>query len=277
MRCSSMLIAHISDSHISIGGPTDDDRLATLQACVDDINRLTPQPEAVVHTGDIVQNGTNEEYGRAASILKQLDAPLLVVPGNKDNRAGMRAALADSCGPTGCAPFIQFAHDFNNVRLILLDSKSQASNKGALCEGRLAHAARMLEECDKCAVVFMHHPPFEVPSAPDPFQFESRAQAGKLLDLCRGCAQPVTLITGHIHRPYSARLDRLCVHTSTALAIDLRKGQDMGDWANDPVYMLYSVAGDGTVASALRRVPWTKTKKAHCYAAPRPKGRAHIA
>ena len=70
-------IAQISDTHLLCPvnvGETDivKQRINNLKRCVDSINNLDPQPDIIIHTGDVTQNGTVEEYTIAVSILKFL-------------------------------------------------------------------------------------------------------------------------------------------------------------------------------------------------------------
>ena len=51
--------------------------------------RWKRQPDVVIHGGDIAHDGKLEEYRAAHDILKTLEAPLFVMPGNKDKRGPM--------------------------------------------------------------------------------------------------------------------------------------------------------------------------------------------
>ena len=70
-------IAQISDTHLlcpskAIETNIAKQRINNLESCVDSINNLDPQPDIVIHTGDITHSGTVEEYKIADSILKKL-------------------------------------------------------------------------------------------------------------------------------------------------------------------------------------------------------------
>ena len=80
-----MVIAQISDTHIlarSSGDPVGASRADDLRRCIADINRQAV--DAVIHTGDSVQNGTADEYAHLRGILADLNAPLFITPGNRD-------------------------------------------------------------------------------------------------------------------------------------------------------------------------------------------------
>ena len=57
-----MIIAQISDSHIDPESNKLEDRLRDLRLVVEDINKQNPSPDIVIHTGDMVHNGTQEKY-----------------------------------------------------------------------------------------------------------------------------------------------------------------------------------------------------------------------
>ena len=89
-----MRIAQISDTHIlprASDDPVGASRAEDLRRCIADINRQAV--DAVVHTGDCVQHGTAEEYAHLREIVAELQAPLFLTPGNRDNQAALRAAF----------------------------------------------------------------------------------------------------------------------------------------------------------------------------------------
>ena len=93
-----MIIGHISDTHIL--APASDHPAAQLRAdclrrCIADINRQ--QPDVVIFTGDTVQHGEPEEYAHLRELLAPLQAPLYLIPGNRDDNAALRSAFS----PTG--------------------------------------------------------------------------------------------------------------------------------------------------------------------------------
>ena len=92
-----MLIAQISDTHI-LAKSSDEavgvDRAENLQQCVAGINRQGV--DVVVHTGDMVHHGAAEQYSHLREILDGLEAPLYVIPGNRDRHDALRAAFDDA-------------------------------------------------------------------------------------------------------------------------------------------------------------------------------------
>lgn len=231
-----MLIAHLSDSHIAVpaaGG----DRAQELRSYVEHINGLDPQPDLVVHSGDVTHNGTPAEYAESIGILDGLRAPLAVIPGNRDERGAFRAAFADRL-PQDChGEFIQYAIMNERLCVIMLDSVSTQSNKGRMCEARLAHFSAMLDDAgDRPVVVFMHHPPFEVTESSYPFQFEDWSNVEALSGIVSRHRNVRHIYCGHSHRTAKGKLADVGASTIPSMATDLRMGPPAGVQEVLPVY-----------------------------------------
>jgi len=65
------------------------------------VNALAPGPDVTVVTGDLVDNGTPEEYAHLRALLAPLAMPVFVIPGNHDAREPLRDAFrSDGYLPT---------------------------------------------------------------------------------------------------------------------------------------------------------------------------------
>lgn len=248
-----MRIAQISDSHISQGGPTDHERMAALGACVDHINRLDPQPDLVVHTGDVVHNGTEIEYAMACEHLNRLERQVWAIPGNKDHRARFHSALPSASAKLEGSDFLQYVVDRDGLRLIFLDTVSETSNKGSLCQMRLAHLDEALAGAPGPVLLFMHHPPFEVTTAPEPFQFEERGVVAELAGVLARHNPLVGILAGHMHRHFETTWSKAPALTMTAGAIDLRKGSELGAMQTVPYFCVHEISPSGVLATTLMR------------------------
>jgi 3',5'-cyclic AMP phosphodiesterase CpdA len=74
--------AIITDSHL-FSQPDHRFDKALIDA-VNQVNALTPQPDFVVFTGDIAQNGREDQLVKGKGILSKLKMPLKVIPGEHD-------------------------------------------------------------------------------------------------------------------------------------------------------------------------------------------------
>ena len=219
----TLQIVQISDTHISNDFPQ---RLSDLENCVRAINELDTRPELVVHTGDISHNGKSEEYHSAKDVLNQLNMPYFVMAGNRDNRAELLAAFADARYQLPNDGWVQYSIEKYPIRLLMVDTVSEGSNKGQLCEARLRHLEKMLmADTSKAVCLFLHHTPFEALGIPDPFQFEDWGDVDKLGSLLSRFSNIHGIYCGHVHRFMEGEIAGLTVSAISCLAGDLRKGE----------------------------------------------------
>ena len=119
-----MIIAQISDTHIALDTPDADQRILDFERTIADINALDPAPDVIVHTGDIVHNGRQDEYAQAVAILAKARVPVYVWP---VTRITGRICARPFRACQYLAPysdFIDYAIDDYPVRLIALDTLS---------------------------------------------------------------------------------------------------------------------------------------------------------
>jgi len=106
-----MIIAQISDTHLTLDTPDAAQRIRDFALTIADINALDPAPDVIVHTGDIVHNGRQDEYAQALATLVKARAPVYVLGGNRDNRTNLRAAFSVSGYLEPDSTFIDYAID----------------------------------------------------------------------------------------------------------------------------------------------------------------------
>jgi len=223
-----MLICQISDLHIRANrkrayGVVDTSSM--LEACVATINRLDPQPDVVVATGDLVDFGLDEEYALCAEILALLKAPLLLLPGNHDERGRLRACFPSHGYLRQCPSFLQYVIDDWPVRLVALDTVIPGQSGGELCGARIEWLERTLKAVrGKPTVVLMHHPPF--PTGIGHMDRIGLIEAGALETVIVGNPQVEGLLCGHLHRAIHVRfggtIASTCPSPAHQVALDLR-------------------------------------------------------
>ena len=245
----AMIIAQITDTHLSDVNAEDPKfgvRAENLRACIADINDLDPLPDAVIHTGDITQHGRAEEFDHARTLLQTLEAPLYVTPGNRDGRDGVVRAFTVDGYIMPDYSFVHYAIDEHPVRLVAVDSLGNGIGpKGDFCHDRLAALDATLAEAPaRPTVLFMHHPPFDVPAAPDPFAFQRRQAVVDLATVVSRHKQVIHIFAGHMHRPWTAMLGGVTASTVPSVATDLRYGSYLPTNATQPVYQIHRFDGD---------------------------------
>jgi len=237
------LIAQISDTHlmgIESGDERAPKRVEWLGRCVQDINDLNPKPDAVIHTGDISQHGKYDEYILARKILAELNMPLFVTPGNRDSRADLKEVFWQDGYFQPGSKFLHYAVKIDGIYLVAIDSVCEGSRSGDLCDDRLDAIDETLGSApDIPTVLFMHHPPFEILTSREPFQFGSREVVDKFARILRRHPQITQIFCGHAHRSFMSELADTRAGTAPSVAIDLRLG-DISETMNDtPVYQLH--------------------------------------
>ena len=237
-----MKFAHITDSHICLPEPESSNRLVELRQVVEQINQMNDAPELVIHSGDIVHNGSEEEYQAAYEILSCLKAALFVIPGNKDYRKVMGRVFSKELGDSANKVFFQYIIDTEAIRFIMLDTLDEGERLGTLCEKRLRNFSSMLgQNKTKRTIVFMHHPPFDVVEAPQPFQFDSQETVEKFEAIVKNNSQISAIYCGHSHRYGKNTIGQVPVSAISSIAIDLRWGKYDAGMDNQPVFEVYEL------------------------------------
>lgn len=163
-QIAAVRLLQISDTHLHAtkdsrmrGVNTFDSFRAVLDAALKD---ETWPPEAVLVSGDIVQDESRAGYELFRSEMEQLNVKVLCLPGNHDDPKLMDEIL------TG-GPF----HFCGTIRiegwsLILLNTFLTGEDAGGLGEKRLqALASALQENASQHVVVCMHHQPLNMGSA----------------------------------------------------------------------------------------------------------------
>src|SRR5260370_25992969 len=89
----------ISDSHMGFNKPANPDVAATLQIALDRIKALEPQPEFILHTGDVSQLSKPEQFDTVAQMVKGTPGQdVFYVPGEHDVIDGNGKGLLDLVG-----------------------------------------------------------------------------------------------------------------------------------------------------------------------------------
>jgi 3',5'-cyclic AMP phosphodiesterase CpdA len=256
-----MIIAQISDTHIALDAPDADQRIRDFELTVADINALDPAPDVIVHTGDIVHNGRQDEYARAVRVLAQARAPVYVIPGNKDDRVNLHAAFSPRGYLKPGSDFIDYAIEDYPVRLIAVDTLNTSSNRGDFCPERAKRLIEMIDaETSKPIAVFAHHPPFEVKVGPDPINFETPEAMARLRQALQHSGRVVAVISGHVHRAAEGHVGSIPATVMPCIATTLRRGEYPANMKGCPVYHVHRsdpVWGLVTEARIVRTGPST--------------------
>jgi 3',5'-cyclic AMP phosphodiesterase CpdA len=150
-------LAQISDSHV---------RADDAGASVRQLKRALAQAQdyradAVLMTGDLVNDGRAVEYACLADALAGVKTPLFLLPGNHDDRTSLRRAF-DHHAYLGHEGPISFVVDDFPVRIVAIDQVVPGKTHGELTAAGAAWLdAALALSPDKPTLVALHHPPFK--------------------------------------------------------------------------------------------------------------------
>jgi Icc protein len=239
-----MMIAQITDTHIKLPGKLAYKRVDTsamLRACVTELMALDPKPDLIVHTGDLVDFGTDEEYTHLRDILGPLASTMIAIPGNHDSRDAMRRAFPEHAHLPG-EGFLHFTVRRGPLRLVGLDTLVPGQGGGSLCEERLAWLeAALRAETDVPTLVLMHHPPFLTGiQHMDSIGLSDRQAFAAIV---ASHPQIQAILCGHVHRTIQAsvggRPTIICPSPAHQVALDLTKNGPSAFRQEPPGYMLH--------------------------------------
>lgn len=236
-----MIIAQISDTHLDPEDPNVSSRIQDLERCVSDINRLDPQPDIVIHTGDMAHNGTAPKYKEALRILGRLHCPLYISAGNRDDRAEIISNFPQERYLLPDTPFVQYSVDGYEIRLIALDTLSESTNMGNFCKVRAdSLRSALAEDPMKPTAIFMHHPPFEIKDSKHPWQYDNQESIDLFSNALKGQKQVVRAFCGHSHRNATGLIGDVPASCVPSVAIDVRLGTFPKSAITKPIYQVHT-------------------------------------
>lgn len=155
-------LLHITDTHLHAQSDAmmrGVNTFETFRAVVDRVQTGTRRPDAILATGDLVQDETRAGYERFRDSMRELNAPCHVAPGNHDSPRIMAEIL-------NTPPFHFCGHAvYGNWITILLNTAVRWDDAGRLEENQLAILRQTLEHHpDKHALIAMHHQPWPMNS-----------------------------------------------------------------------------------------------------------------
>ncbi|MDF2813672.1 MAG: metallophosphoesterase [Microvirga sp.] len=240
-----MLIAHLSDPHLRPCGRLYQDLVdsnAMFEAALDQLAGLDVRPDLVLISGDIVDEGTPEEYAAAREMLARIEAPLLLIPGNHDAREAFRVAFHDH-RYLPAEGLLHFATgDHGPVRVVGFDVTVPGEHHGEADE----EACRWLDatlaaEPDRPTLVMMHQPPI---LSGIPYIDEYNCRGGeRLATVLARHKQVERLLCGHVHRFMQARFGGTMLigapSTTTAIALRLAPDAEPASYVEPPALLLH--------------------------------------
>ena len=188
------LLAQISDTHVR----ADDMGVAAGKLKKALAQAADYRVDAILLTGDLVNDERAEEYEALSRALMNPPAPLYLMPGNHDERTRLRDLFpGHSYLPR--AGNLSYAIDQFPVRVVVVDQIVPGETHGLLTEAGAAWLDQTLAAApDKPTIVALHHPPFLTHDLL--FDNIGLRDADLLAGIIAKHAQVIRVICGHHHR-----------------------------------------------------------------------------
>ena len=216
------VIIQLSDTHITSGENLhgEVDSLANLAAILSSVEQGGSQPDLLLFTGDLADKGEPEAYRRFRATVEpfaeRTGVPVLLVPGNHDERAPFREYLLD--GEPTAEPIDQVRW-VDGLRVIALDSTVPGRPHGELEDTQLQWlAAELATPAPHGTIVALHHPPIGGPA-----EFGgiiTLHDNERLAERVRG-KDVLMIVAGHTHHASAGALGGVPVWVATATAYQM--------------------------------------------------------
>jgi 3',5'-cyclic AMP phosphodiesterase CpdA len=242
-----VLLAQLSDLHVC-----DEwegvDPVIRVERVVEAVRSLPNPVDAVVVTGDLTDDGSEENYRRVRQLLERFDAPVHVLPGNHDDRRSLRQAF-DLPG-TGEEP-INYSVAVGELRLIVFDSIVPGQDPGEYSQEQLSWLDQELgRHSDSPTLLALHHPPL-VTGIPgwDAINL-TPADREAMTDVVARHPQLLAMAGGHLHRTAAATLAGCAVFSAPSASLQARPDFEANDvdFIDPPGFALH-VFHDGDFSS----------------------------
>ena len=251
-----MLIAQISDLHCrEANAPAmlGCDNNQNISIAIKRINDLSPRPDLVIATGDLVSAGRPRQYTELSALLSQLKLPLYLIPGNHDEREFLLAEFDGQYGLVNDgSKFVQTVVDDNPLRLVALDTTVPDHHNGAIpTERAMWLDSTLAADPSKPTLILMHHPPFETG-----IWWMDRMGIleglDRLSELLSRHKQVIGILAGHVHRAIHSTFAgvpvTICPTTCYGVELDFND-EARSQVTNEPAgFMIHRWAGNALVS-----------------------------
>nr|WP_203236733.1 phosphodiesterase [Nocardia panacis] len=195
------VLFHFSDTHLIAGagelyGAVDADR--RLRQLLEQARASGIRPAAIVITGDLADRGEGAAYTKLRGLIEpvaaDLDAPVVWVMGNHDDRAAVRDLMLREAPSTEPVDYVRM---IDGLRIVALDTSVPGYHHGELTDAQLNWLGEVLAEPAPFGTVLaMHHPP--VPCVLDPAVVVELREQRRLAEVLAGSDVRV-ILAGHLH------------------------------------------------------------------------------
>ncbi len=244
-------IVQITDMHLFdkndkelLGVNTNDSFDALFKLLIgDDVN-----PDLLILTGDLSQDGSKESYLRLADMVSVIDKPVYFLPGNHDNAAVMYETYPHAKVKSEKQIILN-----NKWQLILLDSHIPEAVPGYLNATELEFMERCLNDNSHLqTMIFFHHHPITVGCKW--LDNIGLTNANELWDTLINYPQVTHIIFGHVHQEHTGEKNHIICYSSPSTCIQFKTQSDKFALEKlGPAYRILDLYSNGQVQTQVRR------------------------
>ena len=219
----------------------------TLDAVVDLAFREYPDPDLILLTGDLAQDGAVATYRQIAQRFSGLHARIGLLPGNHDRLERMLQVFS--------GPHMQVGGRLISGlwQILLLDSTVRGKVGGAFDDSDLDELERLLSGEQRPTLVCLHHQP--VPIGTGWLDTIGLEQPRRFLEVIDRHPQVKGILWGHIHQRFDGHRHGIPLMATPSTSIQFKPLTE--DFALDPIapgYRWLDLQADGSIRSGVQRL-----------------------
>lgn len=238
-----ILLAQLSDLHLcrEWEGVSPAPR---VERVVEAVRSLPNAVDAVLVSGDLTDDGSEESYRLARELLGRFDAPVRVLPGNHDDRARLRQEF-DLPG-SGDAP-VNYSFSVGPLRVVVFDSNVPGQDPGAFSPEQLRWLdAELGRDGTSPTLLALHHPPLPTGLAGWDAINMAAAERDAIAAVVARHPQLRAIVGGHLHRAAAGVLVGCPVFSAPSACLQARPDFEANDveFVDPPGFALHVLNGD---------------------------------
>ncbi len=223
--------------------------LDSFSAVVDAIVAQQQSYDAILMTGDVSQDHSDESYQRFEQGIEPLVKTCYWLPGNHDYKPGMNSVYPSEQISDATQVLLG-----QHWQMILLDSQVQGLPHGELSQAQLDFLQQQLELYPQrhCLVLLHHHSRLVGSAWLDKHCLKNADQFWQVVE---PYTQVKAVLGGHVHQDFDQMVNQVRVLTSPSTCIQFKPNSD--DFALDtqpPGWRYLSLHPDGHIDTQLHRL-----------------------
>jgi Icc protein len=242
-------ILHVTDLHLHAdpstelyGVQTDRSFRAVIDRALGDDQW---RPDAVLVTGDLVEDQSAQGYERFREIMAPCGLPILSLPGNHDDPVLMSRVL-DGGDFSYCSRL-----DIGNWRVVMLNSHVSGDEGGLLSEAELSRLdAALTDAGEKHVIIGVHHQPIDMDSTwLDGYGLRNGED---LLSISARFSRVRAIVWGHVHQASDRVRNGLRMLSTPSTCAQFTPGTEkcVLDF-RPPGFRRLELAADGTITTVV--------------------------